>query len=180
MAQDNGTTETKRRRKNPSHQEMVESLRERLKYNTVLPGVIFTKAWAEGDGLETKGIHNTYQLLGILSCTVDWKTGLWFGRITVLAEVMGVTPKTVENWIRQLHKGLPDFEWYQGRNSIEIQLPKWLIPSHLVEKHKKSRTEKNLPSTENPSTRTVKPFYQNRNLRENSSGFTRLGDMFNG
>ena len=133
-----GAPEKKRRK---TTKDKVESLRSRLnQYHARLPGHLFTGEWREIIG-------PAYPLVGVLIVTCDWNSGRWHGGIPELAIAIGVTEKTIGNWLRQLKK-INGFEIDRHPYSITIYLPEPMRPKS---------------DRKNQGTRKEKPLIQKRN-----------------
>lgn len=111
--------------------EKIESLRKRLvdpKYHVRMPGSLFTAEWRELIG------SSGYQLLGTLIRLSDWKTRRWYGNIFALAEVLGLSDKTIRNQLNKL-KMISGFRVIRHPWSITVELPERLYPQTKKSHH---------------------------------------------
>lgn len=118
------------RRYSTEDQQRIASLRKKLQYTAWLPGVVIAEKHREaGNGI--------WLLLALL-CTCDWESGIWRGRELELATVLGVTERTVRNWLRRLKH--IDVKVRRYPYSVAIYLPEWLVPNRQIARARERRT----------------------------------------
>lgn len=113
--------------------EILQSLRNRLRdRHARISGHYCTGEWR-------KVIGKAWPLLIVILCICDWKTGRIRTYVWALAEVIGVSEKSIYNWFKHL-KQIDGFEVRRLRYGIAIYLPPRLIPN--PERYKRSDQHK--------------------------------------
>jgi hypothetical protein len=102
--------------------EILQKLRRRLNRDYArIPGHFFMGEWR-------KQIGPAWPLLGVLLCICDWSTGKGYTYIWALAEVIGVSERQINNWLR-INLEPIGVERQRLRSGIAIYLPKRLLPT---------------------------------------------------
>ena len=111
--------------------EKTEKRREQLKkYFSGLSGIIYTSTWREIIG------DSGYPLLNILAIGSTWNDQhIWRGNIGELAELMGVSDKTVRNQLNKL-KQIEGFKVVRYPYSLAIYIPDRLFSPSSKRKSK--------------------------------------------